>query len=295
MNIDGLFLTLVLPAPNGCNLKCPFCAIEERGEAHGSSLVDVHYMHFVEDVATHMPVTRLSLQGYEPLLPEVWDLSRCLLQLADRYDLETGLVTNGTYLAEYAKELSGLADLIAISIDSDRPEVHDRLRGVPGAFQKTLQGLYEAVKHFNDAISVNSVLFPKREHYLDGMPELLSRAGVTSWVISPLIDFRNGRYRIELDDLQRILLEFTLRAKKLGVDTYLGDELRRFDAQNLYQVLSVAALERSEFVVRLSPDGTCSRGREILAPSAQAPVWDTRELPHIFLERILAELGHTVA
>lgn len=294
MKIEGLFLTMVLPAPNGCNLKCPFCAISARGEAQESALRDEDYIRFLEAVTSNTPVTRLSLQGYEPLLPEVWELTKALFRTADRFDLETGLVTNGTYLAEHAYELSGLADLVAISIDSAEHGIHNRRRGVPGALEQTLEGLRQAARHFGDAISVNSVLFPKRSHDLFGMPKLLQEYGVRDWVISPLIDFRGGCYQLESDELHMALLDLTARAKEYGVDTYLGDELRRFKSDQLYQQLSVAALESTEFVVRLSPDGTCSRGKEILAHSATAPKWDPNEDPYEFLTRILAEYGHAL-
>ena len=291
--ITGLFVTAIIPALHGCNLKCPFCAIAQRGEATTSYLEPQDYLMFLEGVAKYLPVTRFSLQGFEPLLPDSWELTKALFRVADRYDLETGLVTNGTYLAEHAEELSGLADLVAVSLDSADPRVHEKLRGVPGAFQGTVEGVREAVKHFGDAISVNSVLFPSKEHYLEGMPNLLQSLGVQDWVISPLINFRSTGYQAAEEDIRRILRYYTNKAAAFDVETYLGDELRRYDVESLYQLLSAAALEREEYVIRLSPDGTCSRGKEILGQSQVAPIWDKKESPVIFVKRILADVGRS--
>ncbi len=121
--IDDLLLTVVLPAPNGCNLKCPFCAIAQRGEATVSKLTDDHYLRFIKEAATHLPVSTFSVQGYEPLLPETWKLTKSVLGLADTLDLGTRLVTNGVLLAERSQELSGLVEIIAVSLDSNLPPV----------------------------------------------------------------------------------------------------------------------------------------------------------------------------
>jgi len=293
-----LYLTMVLPAPHGCNLRCPFCAIAQRGEARTGELRDADYVRFLRDVAQHLPIERFSLQGYEPLLPETWGLTKLLLQEADQFDLETGLVTNGVTLKDRAEELSGLADGITVSLDSDASRRHDKLRGMVGAWEATVRGIRAAVEHFKDEdgvhVEVNSVLFPKKARYLEGMPRLLRKLGVTQWVISPLINFTDDRYTADVVALRQELLDLSRLAKREGIEVNLGDELRRHDTANLYELLSVAALVGEESVVRLSPDATLSRGREILRTSSAAPVWDRREEPHVFLKRVLAEVGCTL-
>ncbi len=291
-NVKNLFLTMVLPAPFGCNLKCPFCAIAQRGEApRASVLQDSDYVRFLSDVASEMEVGMFSLQGYEPLLPEIWELTRVLLQVADDHDLGTSLVTNGVCLEERAEELSGLVDGIVVSLDSADESTHDKLRGVTGAWSSTVQGVRAAVEFFGDELTVNTVLFPKRSDYLTGMPKLLGELGVAKWVISPLSDFVRGGYRARPKEIQDVLLSYTAEAEKYGVEVYLGDDLRSLEEGDLYEILSAHALDGDDYVVRLSPDARCARGREILAPSAHAPLWDKTEEPHVFLERILAEAG----
>ena len=290
--MSSLTLTMVLPAPNGCNLKCPFCAIAQRGEAREQELTAGDYLRFLRGVATNYPVSDFTLQGYEPLLPESWDLTRALLQAADAFDLGTGLVTNGVTLADYSRELAGLADTVTVSLDSHDGVRHDRLRGVIGAWKKTVEGIHGAVEYFGtEGVTVNSVLFPKKLAYLTGVPTLLRRLGVTNWVVSPLIDFRKDGYTSELSQLHQDLLVLSDLAKAEGVELFLADELRRYESTDLYQSISVAAVESDNYVIRLSPNGTLSRGREILRESSHAPRWDRVEEPARFLTRVLAEVG----
>jgi pyruvate-formate lyase-activating enzyme len=49
--MSSLILTMVLPAPNGCNLRCPFCAIAQRGEAREQELASADYLHFLSGIA----------------------------------------------------------------------------------------------------------------------------------------------------------------------------------------------------------------------------------------------------
>jgi MoaA/NifB/PqqE/SkfB family radical SAM enzyme len=195
-------------------------------------------------------------------------------------------------LADYARELAGLADTVTISLDSHDGVRHDRLRGLIGAWKATVDGIHRAVEYFGaEGVTVNSVLFPKKLAYLAGMPKLLRRLGVTNWVVSPLIDFRKDNYTSDLSQLHQDLLYLSDLAKAEGVELYLADEFRRYESTDLYQSLSVAAVESDNYVVRLSPNGTLSRGREILRESSHAPIWDRVEEPSKFLTRVLAGVG----
>lgn len=285
-----IVFTMVLPAPNGCNLKCPFCAIAQRGEATNAVMTDADYHTFLDDVCKHFEVDRLSIQGYEPLLPEVWALTKSLLEHADTFDLETRLVTNGTTLTKYAEELSGLVDLVAISLDSSDPAIHDQLRGVPGCFEEAIAGIKSAVHHFGrDGVVVNSVLFPGKERYLEGMPKLLQGLGVGEWTVGPYKDMRIGGHTGGKNQMKAALLRMSLLGAKYGLKASLADEFRKLDTGDFYKGLLVAALPPNVSVIRLSPDATCSQDFEILSPSGLAPTWDRKEAPHIFLQRRLSE------
>jgi len=284
-----LYATFVLPAPNGCNLKCPFCAIAQRGEATRSRLGGEDYVRFLSDILAGLAVTRVSIQGYEPLLPEAWPLTERLLRLANAYFCETSVVTNGTYLAEHAGELGRLVDTATVSLDSDQAAVHDRLRGVAGAHEQALNGLRAAQAALPGRLNVNSVLFPNRAEYLNGMPKLLAQLGIKEWVISPMISFRQKGYIPKLSFIKKEMARLADEAESLGVNVLLSDELRTTEETDLFETLSIRSLEAGDAIFRLSPDGSCSRGREILGSAGAVPMWDTAEQPAKFVKRIFAE------
>jgi molybdenum cofactor biosynthesis enzyme MoaA len=286
-----LFLTMVLPAPNGCNLKCPFCVISQRGEST-PVLTGDDYAHFIADSVSHFPITDLSIQGYEPLLAESWILTKHILETADTFSLGTRLVTNGTRLSLYAEELSGLVDVVTISLDSHRKEIHEKLRGVSGCFDQTIAGIREAVKYFGpDHVVIASVLFPGKQKYLTRMPKLLTDIGVKRWEIGLYTNFRNGTSLSNTEWIKDTLCALEQAGGTHGVELSLSDELRRLESTGLYRDVHMSTLKRDIYVVRLSPDATSTRRQEKMRPSIHAPVWDRVELPNVFLKRILKELG----
>ena len=75
---------------------------------------------------------------------------------------------------------------VGVSIDAADPETHDRLRGVPGAWEATVYGLVACAKELLDSgirLSVLSVLLPRKRAYLDGMPKLLRLLGLREWIV----------------------------------------------------------------------------------------------------------------
>src|SRR5690348_8925570 len=220
-----LYATFVLPAPNGCNLHCPFCIVAKRKEADESVLTPTDYLEFFADLLRHYPINRMSLQGYEPLLPESWPLTKALLTLAARFCCEASLITNGTYLPKYASEVAALTDSVTISLDSADARIHDRLRRARGAHEAALIGIRAIRKEFKGYLGANSVLFPGREEYLDGMIDLLADLGIREWIISPLLRI-NGTSP-DYEAIQNIILEKAKVGEKRGVRVLLANEVRQ--------------------------------------------------------------------
>ncbi len=291
------YATFVLPAPNGCNLGCAFCVIAHRKEAVDSKLAHEDYLRFLADILVHMPIARFSIQGYEPLLPETWPLTKALLKLAGAFFCETSFVTNGTYLAEHARELGefpGLVDAITVSIDSADLAIHDKLRRKNGALEATLQGIRALKREFRGDIAVNSVLFPGKMAHLKDMPQLLANLGIEEWIISPHIRIGSDVKVPHGEKLKYDLLELSAMARAFGVKVLLSDELRLTEGGDLYKDVYVRSLKSREEIFRLSPDGSCSRGLEILGTSGPVPMWNTTESATLFLNRIFADRGVTL-
>lgn len=294
--------TFVVPAPNGCNLDCPFCFIRMRREANPAEvqLDERDYTDFLEQLNLQTRVSVVSLQGYEPLLPESWSYSEALLRRARELGIEATLVTNGTLLAD---RISDLADLgvgdIAVSVDSADPAIHDRSRGTPGAFAATLRGLEAAcASGFGDRILVSSVLKPGKAQYLHTMPRLLNRLGVRRWAVNPLYNVHLSKGGGLVDRPESILfnlIRLNDMASENGVQLVVDDDFRLLSAPSSGLARADALLTRQlwkfDQLVRLSPNGSCSVGRDILRRADTGlAVWNPdREPASAFVGRMIEE------
>jgi len=158
---------LQLRVTNLCNLRCKMCgqwgdtgiyrtdgfsASATDGEKERNRIQELigakrqlglaDYVRLLDEVAPFQPI--VSLFGGEPFLyPDIIPLIREV----KKRGLTCTIITNGGRLEKHAKELveEGL-DSVAVSIDGP-PEVHDRIRGQKGAYDKAIAGV-RAVAHW---------------------------------------------------------------------------------------------------------------------------------------------------
>ena len=134
---------------NRCNLRCKMCGQwGEQGTMHNASADFIRseleldeLRALVDDVAGFKPM--FYLWGGEPLLYA--DLIPFLAYLQSR-GLTAAINTNGVLLAEKAEGLvrHGVANLL-ISVDGPA-EIHDRVRGVPGTFDRVMGGVQKVME-----------------------------------------------------------------------------------------------------------------------------------------------------
>lgn len=117
---------------NRCNLRCSFCWVE----ADRDEIEPQYYYSLIEQLSRFG--TRIGITGGEPLL---YDNCMDIIKYAKSKGLKVGLNTNGLLISKYADELlTTPPDNISISIDGP-PEVHDEIRGMPGAYEKAIKGV----------------------------------------------------------------------------------------------------------------------------------------------------------
>ncbi|WP_027183982.1 12,18-didecarboxysiroheme deacetylase [Desulfovibrio inopinatus] len=121
-----------------CNLKCVHCYAQAT-EVDGKDEISTDKAkEIIDDLAAYgSPVMLFS--GGEPLVRQ--DLTE-LAKHAVSKGMRAVISTNGTLITkEKAKELKEVGlSYVGISLDGGE-EIHDRFRGVPGAFKKALQGI----------------------------------------------------------------------------------------------------------------------------------------------------------
>lgn len=294
----GVALTFVVPAVQ-CNLSCSFCAIRQRREMNDSALSITDYEFFIDEIVAVEPTAMISIQGYEPLLPEAWPYTRAILSRARDLGVPSSLVTNGVLLAERAQELADLNPTgVTVSIDAAAPEDHDRIRGRDGAFAATLRGVkaIAGINGFAGRVTISSVLMPRRRGLLDGLPAVMTSVGVRHWAISPLLRIKRGVIGGAVapsSEVIRDVLELNRRATAAGVTVVLDDELGCLEeGSEHYDSFLIRRFDRPDGLVRLTPSGACSVGREILSEvDASTPIWNRDIPPAAFIEAARSRLG----
>jgi radical SAM protein with 4Fe4S-binding SPASM domain len=125
-----------------CQNECPHCYVDRPRDFPELSTED---WKRAIDRCWELGIPHLTFTGGEATLrPDLVELVR----YAEEVGLVTGLQTNGRRLrdAAYLDELllAGL-DHIQITLESARPEVHDRMVGVEGAWAETVAGIKTVV------------------------------------------------------------------------------------------------------------------------------------------------------
>lgn len=121
-----------------CNLKCLHCYADSEAKMYPGELTTGEALKVIDDLS-EFKIAALLLSGGEPLLRrDIFELAHH----ANAKDLRTTLSTNGTLITlEMAQKIKQTGfTYVGISLDGIGPS-HDHFRGVPGAFNKTLQGI----------------------------------------------------------------------------------------------------------------------------------------------------------
>jgi pyruvate-formate lyase-activating enzyme len=283
---EGVFLTFVVPAPSGCNLKCGFCLVRQRREITETLLQPEDYRRFIREVADRERIFALAIQGYEPLLPESLPYTQAILAAGRFLGVPTSLVTNGVGLLDAVDLLKTLSPKkIGVSIDAASAEVHDRIRGVKGAWQASVGGLRRAIEVLapQTRLVVTSVLLPSRRHYLDAMPARLREIGIDRWIITPLLKVGREETGGPVGERARLFRDLSIlqeAANRAGIQLTVDDEFGHLDRdaagafQPALRGVHVRTLPSGVEILRLTPGGHCSAGEEILREiSLETPRW----------------------
>ena len=131
---------LVLLPHSRCNCRCVMCDIWKIRQVREITAADLerHLTSF-----RTLKVRWVVFSGGEPLLhSDLFALSRMLR----REGIRTTLLTAGLTLARHAAKVSESIDDVIVSLDGPR-EVHDRIRGIPGAFGRLEKGISALRQH----------------------------------------------------------------------------------------------------------------------------------------------------
>ena len=239
-----------------CNMKCQMCDVGRRYEesmfyknlvgpgvsGRGDFPIE-RFESLMDEVKAFRPF--ISITSTEPLLYE--PLPRAIAAAKSR-GLAVNVTTNGLLLSRrYLELLDAGLDRLTVSLDGPA-DIHDRIRGVPGAFRTIQKGLLDLIDQKKrlgigrPAITINTVITNLNTGSLGKLLEVLPLADVDqitfalmSFCHQELADRHNEQWG-EKYPASRTCLEGDTDPAKIDV-RLLHEELRGIEEQYHGKVL----------------------------------------------------------
>ena len=176
--LKNLFLELTLR----CNENCIHCGSRCTDIPRGGELTTEEYFRLLDQVAADFGAknVELDITGGEPLLRK--DLYE-IMAYAYRLGFRWGMTSNATLIDEAAARRLKECGMKTISVSIDGLKAtHDRLRGLPGAFDGAVRGVkaLAEVGGFQH-IQVTTVLNRESFCETDALFELMLQLPIDSW------------------------------------------------------------------------------------------------------------------
>ncbi len=154
-----------------CQCRCPHCYAAARQRENAGELSTAEAKILIDRIG-ELGVINLNFTGGDPLLREdILDL----VAHANKRGLITRITTNGYLLTRErvaAMRRAGL-NQCGISIDDADPDTHDRLRGLPGLFERAVRG-FGLLHEFG--IESRFMTYASRRNLPDGLERTMSLA-----------------------------------------------------------------------------------------------------------------------
>lgn len=264
--IDKLPIVVLMPY-GGCNCRCVMCGYWEGARERLS----------IEDLEGQMEAFKaLGVQwflfsGGEALMhPDLFSIVDLLKPLGAR----SSLLTNGVMLKKMAGKTMERFDEVIVSLDGDR-EVHDRIRGVDGSFDRLVEGV-KALKDANPSYPVSGRSVIQKANYAS-FPDIIDAArsmGLDRISFLPVDATTKAFSRIEVqktlapdeketEAFKRILKETVKRYKKEFASGFvaerpkkLGKMVSYFEAVNGKGMFEAPACNAPWVSAVIEADGT---------------------------------------
>ena len=186
-----------------CNLRCSMCgqwgvagsSRELPPETLKSELSIDELKSIINEVKFYGP--NITLFGGEPLLYRKW---AALVRYIKEAGLRCNIITNGMLLEKHAEEMVSLGvNEIIFSLDGTR-EIHDKIRGAEGIFDKAFKGLQaintwkEKKKCRTPLINISSTIFETNYLHLDKIVDIAENLLASSITFHHLIFLNQQTY-----------------------------------------------------------------------------------------------------
>jgi len=224
-----------------CNLKCAHCRASAISERDPNELSTEECFALIDNIVTFSnPV--IILTGGEPLMREdVFDIAK--------YGMKKGLrmviATNGTLITDdIARKMAEVGiPRVSVSLDSAIPEVHDKFRGVKGAFEASLKGL-EAAKRAGVEFQINTTITKRNIDEIEDILNLAIKIGAVAHHIFLLVPTGRGKEltneEIPPEEYEKVLNWFYDKKKEVPI------QLKATCAPHFYRIMRQRAKEEGK-------------------------------------------------
>ncbi|MBM3214328.1 radical SAM protein [Candidatus Poribacteria bacterium] len=237
-----------------CNLRCIHCYANSRNQEYPGELTTDEAMRFMDDLAAYKVPTVL-FSGGEPLMrPDLFEIA----EHARGVGLRAVLSTNGTLIDDETADRIRDAGFTYAGISLDGiGAVHDRIRGVKGAFEDTLEGL-RRVRDRGVRVGLRFTVHAKNVQELPAIFELMAQESIPRCCIYHLAYAGRGeklsRYDLTPEET-RSALDLIFEQARLfhqrGIDLDLLTVDNHTDNAYLYMRLREDDPDRAEDVLKL--------------------------------------------
>ena len=243
---------VVLMPHSRCNCRCVMCDIwkaNNRRQELSRGDLEPHLEAF-----GRLGVRSVVLSGGEPLMhSNLWTLCELLKEQGARITL----LSTGLSLEQHAQDVVLWCDEVIVSLDGSRP-VHDRIRGIPGAFDR-LAGGVRALRRIDPRYRVTGRCVVQRLNYED----LLGIIEAAHDIALNQISFLAAD--VTTDAFNRPARWDEARAAEVGLDPEQAHELER----TLEEVISSSGSDFESGFIAESPDKLRRIARHFLALNGQ--------------------------
>jgi radical SAM protein with 4Fe4S-binding SPASM domain len=239
-----------------CNAKCPFCFYISQKDAAVSAASELSLAE-IEKIAPQLgTLLWLAFSGGEIFLrSDLVDITTLFYRINKPAIIllpTNGLLTDTIYSSVETILKSCPESSIVVKLSLDGPEpVHDELRGVSGAYQKTLktcEALGELVGTYdNFELGINTVFCQANQDSIDEVIDLVQTLPQIKTHTVSLIRgevFRNDLKQVDLEKYKNVIerLETDLKKRLASVYSFRGAKLKA--AQDILQRRLIYAAAR---------------------------------------------------
>jgi len=193
--VPGAPFQVVWDVTYGCNLRCKHC-YASAGRPLEDELSTDEALGLIDRLA-EMGVPILAFSGGEPLTrPDILQL----VKRARERGMYVAMATNGTLISPTkAKEMRDAGvEYLQISIDGADASSHDALRGIPGCFDRALDGIKNAVAE-QFFVNISTTVTKRNYREVEDIIDLCDELGANWFMAYNFIPAGRGKDMIASD------------------------------------------------------------------------------------------------